>query len=74
VVGAATDGGEFDVGDQAGALAVLVADDQPDCAGSDMTAGATSTLMSSRTCGPAASVASTAVPCAGSASTGRDSV
>jgi hypothetical protein len=29
VVGAVTDGGEFGAGDQAGALAVLVTDDQP---------------------------------------------
>ncbi|MDQ0790034.1 hypothetical protein QFZ64_005531 [Streptomyces sp. B3I8] len=34
IVAAVTDGGEFGMGDQAGALAVLVADDQSDRAGS----------------------------------------
>lgn len=72
VSGAVTNGGQFGLGDQAGALAVLVADDQPGrVEAAAMTASATSTLMSSQTCGPAASMTSTTVLCTGVAPSGR---
>lgn len=74
VGGAVADGGEFGPGDQAGALAVLVADDQPPVRAAAMTDSATSTLMSSRTCGPAASTTSAGVLCTGPAFAGRGCV